>query len=90
MVAKQDFRFNISDFRDILKQQGGKCFLTGRELTGFNCDADLIIPLSQGGKVEKENVCLILDSIRELKRYHSLEEIVAIAKDIVNLHGKRF
>ncbi|PJZ89042.1 hypothetical protein [Leptospira levettii] len=87
METKQDFRFNISDFREILREQEGRCYVTGRELTGSNCDAELIIPLTQNGKVVKENVCLILDSIRELKRYHSLEEIVEIARDIIKLHG---
>lgn len=87
METKQDFRFNISDFREILKEQEGKCWITGRELTGVNCDAELKIPLTQGGRVVKENICIILDSIRELKRYHSLEEIVEIARDIIRLHG---
>ncbi|TGL03538.1 hypothetical protein EHQ43_17430 [Leptospira bouyouniensis] len=87
MGTKQDFRFNISDFREILREQEGRCYVTGRELTGSNCDAELKIPLTQNGKVEKENVCLILDSIRELKRYHTLEEIVEIARDIIKLHG---
>ncbi len=46
-------------------------------------EAEHIIPINQGGKHEVENLCLIIDSLRELKRYRSPEEIISIARDII-------
>ena len=89
MEDESKFKFNISDFRQILKEQNGKCYVTGRELTGSNCDAELIQPLNQNGKLNKSNICLIIDSIRELKRYHTMDEIYKIAKDIVTVYESK-
>ena len=89
MGTETNFKFNISDFRQLLKEQNGKCYVTGRELTGSNCDAELIQPLNQNGKLVKSNICLIIDSIRELKRYHTTEEIYKIAKDIVAVYESK-
>ena len=89
MGNETEFKFNISDFREILKEQNGKCYVTGRELTGNNCDAELIQPLNQNGKLIKSNICLIIDSIRELKRYHSMGEIYKIAKDFVTVYESK-
>jgi hypothetical protein len=89
MGNETNFKFNISDFRQLLKEQNGKCYVTGRELTGSNCDAELIQPLNQNGKLVKSNICLIIDSIRELKRYHTTEEIYKIAKDIVAVYESK-
>ncbi len=89
MGTETNFKFNISDFRQLLNEQNGKCYVTGRELTGSNCDAELIQPLNQNGKVSKSNICLIIDSIRELKRYHTTEEIYKIAKDIVAVYESK-
>jgi hypothetical protein len=80
---KKPTRFKPSEIRELLKKQNFKCFLTGRELTPDNVEAEHIIPINQGGKHEVENLCLIIESLRELKRYRSPEEIISIARDII-------
>lgn len=83
MENKKPKRFKPSEIRELLQKQNFKCFLTGRELTPDNVEAEHILPISKGGKHEVENLCLIIDSLRELKRYRSPEEIISIARDII-------
>ncbi|WP_411822402.1 hypothetical protein [Leptospira sp. 'Mane'] len=83
------FRFTISTFREILAKQDGRCYVTGRKITGTNADAELIKPIPKKGELKKDNVCLIIDSLRDLKRYHTMKEIYEIALDIVKVYEEK-
>ncbi len=89
MEEKKPKRIKPSEIRELLHKQDFKCFLTGRELSPENVEAEHILPVSQGGEHKVENLCLIIDSLRELKRYRNPEEILSIAKDIIKTLGKK-
>lgn len=78
-------RFKPSQIKDLLHKQDFKCFLSGRELTPSNIEAEHIIPLAKGGKHEIDNICLIIDSLRDLKRYYTIEEIRDLCKDVLKV-----
>ena len=83
---KSDYKFTPAYFRELLEKQEYKCYLSGRELTTENVEAEHIQPLSKQGKHEPSNICLVIDATRELKRYNTEEEIYLIAKDIVKTY----
>lgn len=85
-----DYKFNAKDFRKLLETQKGKCYLTSRELTPENTNAEHILPLRKGGKHKVENICLVIDMVGKLKRYFTEEEIVLMSVDIIKTRGKKY
>lgn len=86
---QSNFRFTPEDFRNLLIQQDYKCFLTRLPLNAQNVDAEHIKPLRKGGKHRIENICLVIDSVRELKRFHSEKEIYQIAKLLIKVYESK-
>ena len=84
------YKFKVEDFRELLKNQNEKCFLTGRELSPENTYAEHIIPLGKGGTHNKDNIVLVIDMLSKLKRYYTIEEIINIAYDILSYRGNEF
>lgn len=87
METNREFRFTLDEFRELERRQNQKCYVTGLEITGANAEVELIKPLPQGGGIDFDNICLVIDAVRDFKRYYSIEQIVDIAKHIVKLHG---
>ncbi len=90
MKEKSNYKFKVSDFRDLLESQEKKCGLTGRELTPENTFAEHILPLGKGGSHSKNNIILVIDMLSKLKRYYTTEEIIDIAYDILAYNGKKY
>lgn len=85
-MNKTNYKFTPKYFRELLVKQDYKCMLSSREITVENVEAEHIKPLSDGGKHEPSNICLIIEPLRELKRYYSEEYIYELAKDIVKTY----
>ncbi|XDD52161.1 hypothetical protein AB3N59_19590 [Leptospira sp. WS92.C1] len=84
------YKFNSKDFYELLDNQGEKCFLSGRILTPDNTLAEHIHPIRFGGEHTKNNICLVVEPLARLKRYHKEEEIFQLAVDIINLKGEKY
>ncbi|GBF49463.1 HNH endonuclease [Leptospira ryugenii] len=82
----EKFKLRASHIRELLKKQEYRCYLSGVELNPDNVDIEHIVPLGKGGLHELTNLCLIERSFRELKRYHTVEEIKDLCQKVV-LHG---
>lgn len=91
-AAKREgnYRFKAEDFDKIEAQQNYKCYLTGRAYHYHKLKAAPIVPLHKGGKHEFTNICFVIDEVRELKRYHTNEEILEIAFDIIKTIGRQY
>lgn len=84
------FKFRMEQFKELLKIQGKRCFLTGRALTPGNVSGAHIRPLIKGGEHEFKNLSLVIDELKQLKRYNTTDEIVDFAVDIIKTWGKKY
>ncbi|TGK23558.1 HNH endonuclease [Leptospira kmetyi] len=84
------FRFKMEHFKSLLKKQNKKCYVTGRNLTAGNVNGAHIVPIMKGGEHEFENLCLVIEELKQLKRYKSMDDIVSYAVDIINIWGKKY
>ncbi|AYV54081.1 hypothetical protein EFP84_00210 [Leptospira kmetyi] len=84
------YKFKAEHFKSILSKQDFKCYLSGRTLTEENVNGAHITPLNKTGEHKLENICLVIDQLKQLKRYYTDEEIVYLAVDIVNSIGKEY
>lgn len=80
----------MEDFRELLKSQKEKCFLTGRELSPENTYAEHLIPLGKGGFHKKDNIVLVIDMLSKLKRYYTVDEIITMAYDLLAFKGSEY
>lgn len=83
------YKFKSEHFKAILMKQDRKCYLSGRTLTEENVNGAHILPLGRNGEHRLENICLVVDELKQLKRYNTDEDIVKLAADIIkNIGGK--
>ncbi|WP_167884275.1 hypothetical protein [Leptospira idonii] len=86
---KKKTKFTPDHLRGLLKKQDNKCSLTGRQITPQNIECEYILPLKMGGAHDPSNVTIIINSVRELKRFHTVDEIYEIAKDIIKTYENK-
>lgn len=68
----------------MLDAQGGKCALTGRELTPDNTTLDHIVPLSAGGEHSIDNVHLVVGEVNRAKGTMGHEEFIELCRCVVS------
>ena len=71
----------------LLKDQGYKCALTGRELTPDNCEADHIVSIDDGGPHEPSNIQLVRTEVNRAKGAMSNEAFVALCREVATRGG---
>ena len=84
------YTFKSNDFYALLDRQQYRCPLTGRELTPQDTVAEHIVPLKHGGGHEFRNIYLVNEMAAKLKRYYTEEQILQLARDIVNTIGGKY
>jgi hypothetical protein len=84
------FVFKASHFREILKKQEYRCYVTNRELTPEVTFAEHIVPLRLGGTHSQDNICLVHEILYRMKRYHSIDEIVEMSVDVIKNMGTQY
>jgi len=85
----EKYTFRARDFYELLTRQGYRCAISGIELTPENTTAEHIVPLRKGGKHELANIYLVDENISRLKRNLLEEEVIEIARRIVEHEGKK-
>lgn len=76
ITAKQVF--------ELVRAQGFRCALSGRELTPETASLDHIVPLAQGGEHSMNNVWCVDHRINLAKGTLSVDEFVAMCRDVVS------
>ncbi|TGL59504.1 HNH endonuclease [Leptospira sarikeiensis] len=89
-IKISEFIFKKREFQALRKKQNDKCYVTGRDLTSANINGSHIMPIRSGGEHEFENLCLVVEEIREIKRKMTDEELVRISADIIKTLGKKY
>ena len=82
----------ISILRGLLKEQNGKCAISGRKLNPNEVQGDHIIPLSRkelNPTYGKENVWLVSSEINRIKHNLSYKELVNACREILNNEKRR-
>ena len=76
-------RDSYTIIKDKLKQQDYRCAYTGQKLTlGVNASIDHIIPTSQGGTHEADNIQMICTIVNIMKHSTSHEEFLKLCEQI--------
>jgi len=68
---------------ELVKQQGYRCPISNRELTPETASLDHIVPLGRGGDHDISNVWIVHHEVNSAKGTLTLEEFVAMCRDIV-------
>jgi 5-methylcytosine-specific restriction endonuclease McrA len=68
---------------DLLKRQGYRCAISGRQLTPETASLDHIVPLGRGGEHGIANVCIVDHRVNIAKGTMTLEEFVSLCRDVV-------
>lgn len=68
----------------LIERQRFRCAISGRELTPETASLDHIVPLARGGKHELENVWAVDYQVNMAKGALSVEEFVALCREIVH------
>ena len=71
----------------LLEKQGYRCAISGRELTPESASLDHIVPLSRGGEHCVTNVWIVDHAVNTAKGTQTIEEFVAMCRDITNHHA---
>ena len=83
-------KVSAQHFRDMLKEQGYKCALSDRELKPTNTTLDHTVPLCRGGHHVKSNTQLLDVEVNRAKGSLTDEEFIALCRDVVETHYKKF
>ena len=86
----ENYKFRAADFYAKLEGQQYTCPLTGRELKPQTTTAEHIVTLESGGKHALENIFLIDRHIARLKRHLNEQEIVDLARDVIEHIGLKY
>lgn len=86
---KEPMKFFARHFWELMEQQGGKCALSGRELTPDTTEVELREPYRKQGRTEFTNHYLITRPLSFMARYLSQDEIVDICIEVVRHNGKK-
>lgn len=71
----------------LLDRQGRRCALTGRLLTPERCSLDHMKPRAVGGEHALENCQLVVPEANAAKGSMTMEEFLALCRDVVRVHG---
>ena len=80
----------IKDLREILETQKYKCAITGDDLTPENTAFDHIIPMSDGGSSEKENLQAVLRVVNNSKHKMGMQEYVEMCAKVIKNMGPQY
>lgn len=67
----------------LVERQGFRCALSGRELTPQTASLDHIVPLARGGEHNIHNIWVVDQQINGAKGTLTLDEFVAMCRDVV-------
>jgi len=81
-------RASLPGLRDMLKSQGNRCALTGRKLTPQNSTIDHIVPISDGGTGEMENLQIVTKLANTAKYTSCMKDFIQMCKDVAKYHGR--
>ncbi|TGL35936.1 hypothetical protein EHQ52_03990 [Leptospira koniambonensis] len=87
---EKKYQFTSTDFDRVEKQQDFRCYLTGRTYEYHRLKGAPIIPMNKGGKLESGNECLVIDEVKQLKRFFTDEEVLEMAFDIIKTIGGKY
>ncbi|TWU08618.1 HNH endonuclease [Symmachiella macrocystis] len=73
---------------ELIERQRFRCALSGRELTPENASLDHIVPLSRGGTHEISNLWVVDQQVNAAKSTLTVEEFVAMCREITVRHAK--
>ncbi len=85
---KEPMRFFAQNFWDLMEKQGGRCALSGRELTPDTTEVELKEPYKKEGRTDFPNHYLVTRPLSFMARYLSESEIVEICIEVVRHRGK--
>lgn len=71
----------------MLEKQGFRCAISGRQLTPESASLDHIVPLARGGEHDLSNVWIVDHVVNTAKGTLTVEEFVAMCRDITNHHA---
>jgi 5-methylcytosine-specific restriction endonuclease McrA len=80
-------RIRASQILELVERQGYRCALTGRNLTPETASIDHRIPLGAGGRHEIGNLWIVEYVVNLAKGTMSVEEFVAMCRDVVRKYG---
>ena len=75
-------KITIQSLRDLLREQNGRCAISGIELTPEDCELDHIQAIANGGSHSMGNVQLLNSNINRMKGTMSNQEFIELAKKI--------
>lgn len=73
----------------LLRKQGGKCALTGTDLTPENCSLDHALPVARGGTHDESNLQLVTKAINQAKGQMTNEEFVSMCSCVTAVIERR-
>jgi len=90
MSNEKPFKFTADQFYELLNNQGGKCDMTGRELTPVSCEVELREPNKEDGRFKMDNFYLVCRELRFLCRNLSETEVVDLCADVLRHRGQEY
>lgn len=81
-------RITAKQVLELVKRQRFRCAISGRELTPETASLDHIVPLARGGPHAIENVWVVDHQVNSAKGTLSLDEFVALCRDVVAHQGR--
>lgn len=67
---------------ELVRQQGYRCAISGRELTPETASIDHIVPLANGGAHDLSNVWIVHHQVNTAKGTLSMEQFVELCRDV--------
>lgn len=78
----------VSGLRQLLEAQQYRCSLTGRKLTPDVASVDHVVPLKRGGQNTLDNVQVVHTAVNQAKGTMTLDEFIAMCREVVAFTGK--
>jgi len=72
----------------LLKKQGYRCALTGRELTPEVASVDHRMPVTRGGGFGADNLWLVHEAVNRAKGTMTADEFIALCVEVVSYQGR--
>lgn len=73
---------SLADLRDLLREQGFRCALTGQPLTPTNFALDHIVPIADGGDFTVANSQLVLKCVNRAKNTMSQQSFIEMCRSV--------
>lgn len=87
--ANKSTRVTEKRILERLEEQGYLCFLTGRTLVPENSAIDHLIPVSEGGRHEMENIAIVHADVNRAKNTMSLRDFIELCQAVIDWHHKK-